>query len=141
MPSKRVFRIGRLDRTAPRTIKFLQKFLGGRLAPINDIVERLEVAGLVPADMVDAFAAAQAGMGERHALLGDLEQIAVADAGLEGELWHVVAQRRAPLRAREQMASPQGAFDAEFCPFVAKPLPLRRGPVLDDVPGRIEADI
>jgi len=49
------------------------------------------VAGLVATGMVDALAAAQARMGERQAFLGDLEQIAIADAGLEAKPRDLVA--------------------------------------------------
>ena len=60
--------------------------------------QRLEMTGLVAADMIDAAAPPQARMRQRQAFLGDLEQIAILDPGLEAEARHVVAQRLALLR-------------------------------------------
>jgi len=74
---KGVFLVGRLDRAAPRTPEPVQHLLGRRTAAIDDPVERLQVAGLVPSGVVDPGAAPQARMGQREAFLGDLEQIAV----------------------------------------------------------------
>src|SRR5262249_40561067 len=79
----------------------------------DDAVERLQMAGLVPPGMVDAGAAAQAGMRQCQTFPGDLEQIAIADPRLEAQPRYVVAQ----------------------------PLPLMGVPVLGDVPGSIEAHV
>src|SRR5579859_370700 len=110
---KRVFRVGRFDRAAPWTIKSIQQLLGRRLARIDDAIERFQMPGLVPPEMVDAATPAQARMRERKAFLGDLEQIAVADLCLEAKPRHVITQR----------------------------LALMGVPVPGDVPGGIEADI
>src|SRR5260370_41812076 len=67
----------------------------------------------VAAEMIGAAALAQAGMGQRQAFLGDLEQIAIPDPGLEAEAGHL---------------DPQG-------------LALMRVPVLGDGPGGVQADI
>src|SRR6185312_14272270 len=110
---KRIFGIGRLDRTAPGTVEFIQQLFGRRAPAIDDAIERLEMAGLVAAEMIDAVAPAQTRMREHEAFLGDLEQIAVLDPRLEAKARHLVAQG----------------------------LAFFRGPVLCDVPGRIEARI
>src|SRR5581483_3704072 len=89
--SKRVLVIGRLDRALPGAVELLQHLLGGRAAAIDDAVERLEVTGLVAAEMIEMTAPAQARMCERQALLGDLEQIAIPDARLEAQSRHVIA--------------------------------------------------
>src|SRR5690349_6028484 len=108
-----IFVVGRLDGTMPRTVEFLEKLLGGRLAGIDDAIEGLEMPRLVAAVMVDAGPAAQPGMRKRQAFPGDFEQIAVPDPGLESEARNVVAQQ----------------------------LALVGGPALRNVPGRIEACI
>src|ERR1700738_1036416 len=66
---------------------------------------------LVAAEVIDAAAPPQSRMRQRHALPGDLEQIAIPDPGLEAEPRHVVTQR----------------------------LTLPGIPVLDDVPCGVEA--
>ena len=70
----------------------------GRPAGFEDPLQRLEVAALVAAEMIDAVAPPQARMRQLQAFPGDLEQIAVPDPGLEAETRHVVAQRLTLLR-------------------------------------------
>src|SRR5262249_40263556 len=82
---KRIFLIGRLDRASPRSIKFCQHLFRWSPARIDDSIERLEMPRLVPPGRVDASAATQARMRKRQAFLGDLEQIAISDFGLEAE--------------------------------------------------------
>src|SRR6266702_4486327 len=69
------------------------------------------MTALVAAEMIDVAAPPQARMRQRHALLGDFEQITIPDPGLETEARNVVAQR----------------------------LALPGIPVLHDIPCRVEA--
>src|SRR6266700_1616642 len=105
--SKCVFVIGGFDRTVPGTVEFLQHLFRRRMSGFDDTVQRLEVAGFVPSEMIDVAATAQAPMRQGQAFPRDFEHEAVPDFGLEAEPRHLVAQRLAFLR----------------------------GPSLDDVPG------
>src|SRR5262245_11289613 len=110
---KSIFLVSWLDRAAPGSIKFCQHLLRRRAATIDDPIERLEMARLVPSGVVDAGPAPQAGMRQRQTFPGDFEQIAVPDPRLETETRHLVAQ----------------------C------LALVRVPALGDIPGGIQTDI
>src|SRR5262245_29111862 len=68
---------------------------------------------LVVADPIVATAPREPLLGEPQRRLGEIEQAALPDAGLEAELRHLVAQR----------------------------LALLRGPVLDQIPSRIERSL
>src|SRR5437879_13313204 len=93
--SDRVFRVGRFYRAAPGTVELVQHLLGRRAAAIDDALQWLEVTALIATDVIDVAAPPQARIRQRQTLLGDFEQIAVPDPGLEAETWHVVAQRLA----------------------------------------------
>src|SRR6185437_966847 len=80
---KRILVIGRFHRALPRAVEFLQHLLGRRTPGLDGPLQRLEVTGLVAAEMVETRAPAQARMRQRHALFGDLEQVVVTNAGLE----------------------------------------------------------
>ena len=108
-----VLLIGRFNGAIPGSVELLQHLLRRRAAGLDDALERFEEAALVASEMIDPATPAQSGVRQDQTLLGDLEQIAVLDPRLEAETRHVIAQR----------------------------LPLRRGPVPDDVPGGIEAVI
>src|SRR5438132_11372923 len=82
---ERVFRVGRFHGAVPGAVELLEHLLGRRAAGIDDAVERLQMPGLVAAELVDPAAPAQACMCQNEALLGDLEQIAVLDPRLEAE--------------------------------------------------------
>src|SRR5205085_6655942 len=110
---ERVFPVGRFHRAIPGAVELLEHLFGRGAAGIDDAIERLQVPRFVAADRVDAAATTQARMCQNEAFLSDLEQIAVLDPRLEAEARHVVAQG----------------------------LTLRRGPVLHQVPGRVERDI
>ena len=79
-------------------MKLFQHLLGRRASGIDDPLQRLEMTGLVAAEVIEPAAPAQAGMRQRQAFPGDLEQIAIPDPGLEAETRHVVAQRLTLLR-------------------------------------------
>src|SRR5258708_26399310 len=72
---KSVFLVGRLDRAAPGAVELVQHLLGGRPAAIDDPVERLEMAGLVMALMIDPGPPPQTRTRQRPAPLGALPQI------------------------------------------------------------------
>ena len=96
---ERVFVIGRFHRAAARGrgISPASPRPGcGRQSMIRSSGSRWRA--LVAAEVIDAAAPPQARMRQRQAFLGDLEQIAVPDPGLEAEARHVVAQRLALLR-------------------------------------------
>src|SRR5438876_3806048 len=95
---ERVFLIGGFHRALPGAVKLLQHLLGRAVSAIDNAVQRLEMTGLVAAGVIDVAAAPQAGTRQRQAFLGDFEQIAVSDPGLEAEPRHVVAQRLALVR-------------------------------------------
>src|ERR1700727_420737 len=88
---ERVFVIGRLDRIPPGTMEFLKHLLGRGMAGVDNPVQRLEMTGLVTAEMIDVPAPPQPRMRQHQAFLGDFEQIAVPDSGLETEARHVIA--------------------------------------------------
>ena len=94
-------------------MKFLEHLLGRGTAGVNNPVQRLEMTGLVTAEMIDVPAPPQPRMRQRQALPGDFEQIALPDSGLEAEPRHVIAQRLAFMSV----------------------------PVLDEVPGGIKAGV
>src|SRR5205085_10742842 len=93
-----VFVIGRFYRTMPGAMEFFQHLLRRRAAGIENAVQRIEMAGFVTAEMVDMAAPAQACMRQHQAFPCDLEQIAMADFGLEAEPPHVIAERLPLLR-------------------------------------------
>src|SRR5262249_15515562 len=107
----RVFAVDRRDQAAPGSAKLLQQFLGRRAALLDHLVEWREMPALVAAGRIEPVAPAQARMRERDAFARELGYQAPPDLRLEAELRHVVAQL----------------------------LALFGAPVLDDVPGRIEA--
>src|SRR3954447_6339462 len=106
-----IFPVSRLHRAVPGAVEFLQHLLRRRSPGVEDALQRLEMAALVAAQVIGAAAPPQSGMRQHQAFPGDLEQVTVADPRLETEPRHVVAQRLALLRV----------------------------PVLDDVPGSLEA--
>src|SRR5260370_4766621 len=80
---ERVFLVGWFDRTAPWAMEFLQHLLGRGASGIDDPLQRLEMTALVTAKAIGAAAPPQSRMRQHHALLGDFEQIAGPDPGLE----------------------------------------------------------
>src|ERR1700692_4571469 len=93
-----VFLIGRSYRPLPGAMELLQHLLGGGLSGIHDSVQRLEMTGLIASEVIDVAAPAQPRMRQRQAFLGDLEQVAIPDSGLEAEAWHIITQRLAFVR-------------------------------------------
>src|SRR6476620_2713420 len=90
---KRVFLISGFHGTAPLAVELVQHLFRRCAARFEDALQRFEVAALVAAQLIDAAAPPQAGMRQRQALPGDLEQIALPDPGLEAEARNVVTQR------------------------------------------------
>src|ERR1700722_6563034 len=111
--SVRVFGINRIDRAAPRAMVFRQQLLGRRGAARQAILQHFEVARLVAAVDVAMLAARQPGARPFEGVGGELEHGAAANFGGEALPRHGVAEV----------------------------LPLVGGPVLDQVPRRVEARV
>src|SRR6202790_3042518 len=90
---ERVFLIGRFYRALPGPVKLRKHLLGGGVARVDDPVQRLEMAGLIAYKVIDVAAPAQPRMRYCETFLGDFEQIAIPDPGLEAKARHVVTQR------------------------------------------------
>src|SRR5437773_11478982 len=83
--SERVFVVGGLHGTLPGAVEPRQHLLRRRVSGLYNAVERFEMTGLVAPGMIDAAAPAQARMRQGKAFLGNLEDVAVPDRGLEAE--------------------------------------------------------
>jgi hypothetical protein len=66
-PSERVFLIGWIDRTVPGAVVFRQHLVGRGVPGLDDAVERLQMPGLVAAEMIGAATPAQAVMRQDQA--------------------------------------------------------------------------
>src|SRR6185312_4393011 len=108
--SIRIFREQRIDRAVPLVEILLEQLLGRRDAARDALFQRPQVTRFVAAVAVEALALLQAAPREAQRLLRQSEHVDLADLGAEAALRH----------------------------FVAQLLPLLRGPVLDDLPARVE---
>ena len=63
---KRVFVVGRFHRAVPGAMEFLQHLLGRAATAVDNPLQRLEVAALVTAEVIDALATPQARMRQRR---------------------------------------------------------------------------
>src|ERR1700759_5260294 len=88
-----VFAVSRLDRAGPWAVELGEHFFRGRDPGINDTVQWFQIARLVTSEMIGAATTAQSRMRQHQTFLGDFEDVAILDPGLEAEMRNVVPQR------------------------------------------------
>src|SRR5262245_31429486 len=105
-----IFLEHRPDATLPAAIEFLQELLGRRNATHDIILNRMQIAALVVAGGIQSPPPREPLACKRKRRLRNFKRAVPGDRGGESELGHVIT----------------------------KLLPLLGGPILDQVPGRLE---